>query len=222
MTAQAWQIVGFTAWVSALSTLAILPFGLAIAWLLARRDWPGKSIVETIMSLPLVLPPVATGLILLRLLGRRGLIGAFLHNRLALDVVFTWRAVLVSLAVMSFPLLVLSARVAFEGVNPRLEQIASTLGAGPWRVFCGITLPLAARGVLAGILLAFARALGEFGATIMVAGNIPGQTTTLSLAIFQSVQLGQDEHAFALLGISTAVAFAAVWSSSWLVRRRKD
>jgi molybdate transport system permease protein len=222
MTAQAWQIVGFTAWVSALSTLAILPFGLAIAWLLARRDWPGKSIVETIISLPLVLPPVATGLILLRLLGRRGLIGAFLHNRLALDVVFTWRAVLVSLAVMSFPLLVLSARVAFEGVNPRLEQIASTLGAGPWRVFCGITLPLAARGVLAGILLAFARALGEFGATIMVAGNIPGQTTTLSLAIFQSVQLGQDEHAFALLGISTAVAFAAVWSSSWLVRRRKD
>jgi molybdate transport system permease protein len=222
MTAQAWQIVGFTAWVSALSTLAILPFGLAIAWLLARRDWPGKSIVETIISLPLVLPPVATGLILLRLLGRRGLIGAFLHNRLALDVVFTWRAVLVSLAVMSFPLLVLSARVAFEGVNPRLEQIASTLGAGPWRVFCGITLPLAARGVLAGILLGFARALGEFGATIMVAGNIPGQTTTLSLAIFQSVQLGQDEHAFALLGISTAVAFAAVWSSSWLVRRRKD
>jgi molybdate transport system permease protein len=222
MTAQAWQIVGFTAWVSALSTLAILPFGLAIAWLLARRDWPGKSIVETIISLPLVLPPVATGLILLRLLGRRGLIGAFLHNRLALDVVFTWRAVLVSLAVMSFPLLVLSARVAFEGVNPRLEQIASTLGAGPWRVFCGITLPLAARGVLAGILLGFARALGEFGATIMFAGNIPGQTTTLSLAIFQSVQLGQDEHAFALLGISTAVAFAAVWSSSWLVRRRKD
>jgi len=221
MTAQAWQIVGFTAWVSALSTLAILPLGLGLAWLLARREWPGKSIVETLVSLPLVLPPVATGLILLRLLGRRGPVGAFLHHTLGLDIVFTWRAVLVSLAVMSFPLLVLSARVAFEGVNPRLEQIASTLGAGPWRVFYRVTLPLALRGVLAGILLAFARALGEFGATIMVAGNIPGQTTTLSLAIFQSVQLGHDEHAFTLLGISTAVAFAAVWSSAWLMRRRK-
>ena len=221
MTAQAWQIVAFTAWVSALSTLAILPFGLGVAWLLARRDWPGKSVVETVVSLPLVLPPVATGLILLRLLGRRGPIGALLHNRVGLEVVFTWRAVLVSLAVMSFPLLVLSARVAFEGVNPRLEQIASTLGAGPWRVFYSVTLPLALRGVLAGILLAFARALGEFGATIMVAGNIPGQTTTLSLAIFQSVQLGDDEHAFILLAISTALAFAAVWTSAALMRRRK-
>jgi molybdate transport system permease protein len=221
MTAQAWQIVAFTAWVSALSTLAILPFGLGVAWLLARRDWPGKSVVETVVSLPLVLPPVATGLILLRLLGRRGPIGALLHDRVGLEVVFTWRAVLVSLAVMSFPLLVLSARVAFEGVNPRLEQIASTLGAGPWRVFYSVTLPLALRGVLAGILLAFARALGEFGATIMVAGNIPGQTTTLSLAIFQSVQLGDDEHAFILLAISTALAFAAVWTSAALMRRRK-
>src|SRR5262249_7808934 len=116
MTAQAWQIVWFTAWVSALSTLAILPFGLAVAWVLARREWSGKSIVETIVSLPLVLPPVATGLILLKLLGRRGPVGAFLHHTLGLDVAFTWRAVAVSLAVMSFPLLVLSARVAFEGV----------------------------------------------------------------------------------------------------------
>jgi molybdate transport system permease protein len=221
MTAHSWQIVWFTAWVSALSTLAILPFGLGAAWLLARREWTGKSVVETLISLPLVLPPVATGLILLRLFGRRGPIGAFLHNTLGLDVVFTWRAVLVSLAVMSFPLLVLSARVAFEGVNPRLEQIAATLGARPWRVFYSVTLPLAMRGVIAGTLLAFARALGEFGATIMVAGNIPGQTTTLSLAIFQSVQLGQDAHALRLLGISTALAFCAVWGSACLMRRRK-
>jgi molybdate transport system permease protein len=221
MTAQSWQIVWFTAWVSALSTLVILPFGLGTAWLLARREWAGKSVVETLISLPLVLPPVATGLILLRLFGRRGPIGAVLHNTLGLEVVFTWRAVLVSLAVMSFPLLVLSARIAFEGVNPRLEQIASTLGAGPWRVFYSVTLPLAMRGVIAGTLLAFARALGEFGATIMVAGNIPGQTTTLSLAIFQSVQLGQDAHAFRLLGISTALAFGAVWGSACLMRRRK-
>src|SRR5436189_2615400 len=162
MTAESLQIVWFTAWVSALSTVIIVPFGLGIAWLLARRHWRGKSLVETLVSLPLVLPPVATGLILLRLLGRRGTIGGVLHNTFGVDVVFTWRAVVVSLAVMSFPLLVLSARVAFEGVNSRLEQIASTLGASPWKVFYSVTLPLAKRGVLAGILLAFARALGEF------------------------------------------------------------
>jgi ABC-type tungstate transport system substrate-binding protein len=144
MTANEWQIVWFTAWVSALSTLLILPFGLATAWLLARKDWPGKSICETLVALPLVMPPVATGLILLKLLGRRGTIGSFLHDTLGLDVVFTWRAVLIALGVMSFPLLVRSARVAFEEVNPRLEQIARTLGAGEWRVFLTITAPLAA------------------------------------------------------------------------------
>lgn len=220
---EAWQAVWFTVWVSVLSTASIFPFGLAVAWLLAKRSWRGKALVETVIFLPLVMPPVATGLILLRLLGRRGLLGSFLHESLGLDIVFTWRAVVVALGVMSFPLLVLSARAAFEEVNPRLEQIATTLGAGPVRVFYRVTLPLAMRGVMAGVLLAFARALGEFGATIMVAGNIPGQTTTLSLAIFQSVQLGQDSTAFRLLGISTAMAFAAVWwSSQWMTRRRKS
>ena len=221
MTVEAWQVVWFTAWVSALSTLIILPFGLGAAWLLARRDWFGKSIVETIISLPLVLPPVATGLILLKLLGRRGPLGGFLHDTLGWEIVFTWRAVLIALAVMSFPLLVRSARVAFEEVNPRLEQIARTLGASEWRVFWTITAPLAWRGIVGGMILAFARALGEFGATIMVAGNIPGQTSTLSLDIFQSVQLGQDGHAFRLLGISVLLAFAAVWTSEWLTRRKK-
>ncbi len=221
MTASEWQIVWFTAWVSALSTLLILPFGLATAWLLARKDWPGKSICETLVALPLVMPPVATGLILLKLLGRRGPIGSFLHDTLGLDVVFTWRAVLIALGVMSFPLLVRSARVAFEEVNPRLEQIARTLGAGEWRVFLTITAPLAARGIAAGLLLAFARALGEFGATIMVAGNIPGQTSTLSLAIFQSVELGEDEHALGLLAVSTGLAFVAVWVSEYLFRHRR-
>lgn len=220
MTANEWQVVWFTAWVSALSTLMILPFGLATAWLLARKDWPGKSICETLVALPLVMPPVATGLILLKLLGRRGPIGSFLHDTLGLDVVFTWRAVLIALGVMSFPLLVRSARVAFEEVNPRLEQIARTLGASEWRVFLTITAPLAARGIAAGLLLAFARALGEFGATIMVAGNIPGQTSTLSLAIFQSVELGEDGHALWLLAVSTGLAFLAVWISEYLFRHR--
>jgi molybdate transport system permease protein len=222
MSAEEWQIVWFTAWVSALSTVAILPLGLALAWALARHQWPGKSVVETLVSLPLVMPPVATGLILLKLFGRRGPIGGFLHDHLNLDIIFTWRAVLLALGVMSLPLLVRSARVAFEGVNPRFEQIARTLGAGPWRVFFTITLPLAARGIVAGMILAFARALGEFGATIMIAGNIPGKTSTLSLAIFQEVQLGQDAHAFRLLAISVVLAFAAVWCSEWLLRRRKS
>jgi len=221
MTAVEWQIVWFTAWVSALSTVLILPFGLAAAWLLARYEWRGKSIVETLITLPLVMPPVATGLILLKLLGRRGTIGGFLHDRLNFDIVFTWRGVMIALGVMSFPLLVRSARVAFEEVNPRLEQIARTLGATDMRVFLTITTPLALRGILGGMVLSFARALGEFGATIMVAGNIPGQTSTISLSIFQSVQLGQDADAFRLLGVSVLIAFAAVWTSEVLMRRRK-
>jgi molybdate transport system permease protein len=220
MSAEEWQIVWFTAWVSALSTLVILPGGLAAAWVLARYQWRGKTFVETAVTLPLVMPPVATGLILLKLLGRRGAIGGFLHDTLDFDVVYTWRGVLIALGVMSFPLLVRSARVAFEEVDSRLEQIARTLGAGNLRVFCTVTLPLASRGIVGGMLLAFARALGEFGATIMVAGNIPGRTSTLSLAIFQSVQLGQDANAFRLLGVSVVLAFAAVWSSEWLMRRK--
>src|SRR5213082_1876621 len=221
MSAEEWEIVWFTAWVSALSTVVILPVGLAVAWLLARHQWPGKSILETLVSLPLVMPPVATGLILLKMFGRRGAIGGFLHDTLNLDIVFTWRGVLIALGVMSFPLLVRSARVAFEEVNPRLEQIARTMGASDARVFWRITVPLAARGITAGMILAFARALGEFGATIMVAGNIPGRTTTLSLAIFQSVQLGEDGHAFRLLTVSVALAFAAVWASEYLARKKR-
>ncbi|MEO6487719.1 MAG: molybdate ABC transporter permease subunit, partial [Thermoanaerobaculia bacterium] len=180
----------------------------------------GKSIVETLVALPLVMPPVATGLILLELFGRRGPIGSFLHNTLGVDVVFTWRAVVLAMMVMSFPLLVRAARVAFEGVNPRLEQIARTLGAGEWRVFATVTLPLAARGVVSGLLLAFARSLGEFGATILVAGNIPGRTTTLSVSIYNLVQLGQDGAAFRLLLFSVVAAFVAVWLAEVTLGRR--
>ena len=221
MTPEDWQVIGFTVWVSVLSTLVVLPVGLALAWMLARHDWPGKSIVETLVALPLVMPPVATGLILLNVFGRRGVIGGFLHDRLDFDVIFTWRAVLLALSVMSMPLLVRSVRVAFEEVDPRLEQIARTLGAGGWRVFFTISVPLAARGIVAGMILAFARALGEFGATIMVAGNIPGRTSTLSLSIFQDVQLGEDTHAYRLLGVSVVLAFGAVWCSELMLRRKK-
>ncbi|HVR38860.1 MAG TPA: molybdate ABC transporter permease subunit [Thermoanaerobaculia bacterium] len=204
------SVLGFTVEMAALATLLILPPGLAIAWLLARRGWRGKSIVETLVAMPLVMPPVATGLILLELFGRRGPIGAWLHA-IGIDVVFTWRAVVLAMAVMSFPLLVRAARVAFETVDPRLEQIARTLGARDSRVFLTITLPLAARGIVSGMLLAFARALGEFGATILVAGNIPGRTSTLSLSIYNYVQLGRDSDAFRLLAYAVVIAFAAVW-----------
>jgi molybdate transport system permease protein len=220
MSAEAWQITWFTAGVAALSTLLILPIGVPLAWLLARRDWPGKSIVETAVALPLVMPPVATGLLLLKLLGRRGVLGGWLERTFGWEIVFTWRGVVVATAVMSFPLLVRTARVAVEGVNPRLEQVARTLGAGPWRVFFTITLPLAARGLVAGGLLAFARALGEFGATIMVAGYIPGATATLSLSIYHLVQLGRDTEALSLLGVSVVLAFGAVWLSELFLRRR--
>jgi molybdate transport system permease protein len=219
MSGEEWEIVAFTLRVAALATLLIFGPGIALAWVLARRDWPGKSLVETAVMLPLVMPPVATGLLLLELLGRNGPLGGFLHRHLDLTVVFTWRAVVIAMAVMSFPLLVRAARIAFEGVNPRLEQIARTLGAGDPRVFATITMPLAMRGIVAGTVLAFARALGEFGATILVAGNIPGRTSTLSLAIYGHVQLGQDADAFRLLLVSVVIAFAAVWISEWCLRR---
>ena len=220
MTSDDWQVVGFTVRVAGLATLLILPPGLLVAWLLARFRWPGKSLVETLVALPLVMPPVATGLILLQAVGRRGVIGSFLHD-LGIDVVFTWRAVVLAMAVMSFPLLVRSARVAFEGVPVRLEQIARTLGAGEVRVFFTLTVPLAWRGIIGGTLLAFARALGEFGATILVAGNIPGRTQTLSLAIYHHVQLGQDGDAYRLMLLTVAIAFAAVWWSEWFLRRER-
>ena len=214
------HLVAFTALMAGMGTIAMVPIGLPLSWLLARRQWYGKPVVETLIALPLVLPPVATGLLLLKLFGRHSLVGGLLHRAFGLDIVFTWRAVLVAVSVMSFPLFVRSVRVAIEEVNPRLEQMASTLGANPWRVFWTVTVPLARRGLFAGMIMAFARALGEFGATIMVAGNIPGHTSTLSLAIFQAVEMGQDGRAWRLLGVSVSLAFVAVFVGEWLMRKR--
>lgn len=214
---EAWQITLFSASVALASTLFILPFGIAVSWLLAHKDWPLKSVLETLVLLPLVMPPVATGLILLKLFGRRSPVGHWLYER-GVEIVFNWKGVLVAMAVMSFPLLVRSVRTSFSEVNPRLEQIAATLGASGLRIFFAVTVPLAWRGIVAGSLLAFSRALGEFGATILVAGNIPGRTQTLSLAIFNFVQLGKDDQAYVLLLITVVLAFAAVGVSEWLVR----
>jgi molybdate transport system permease protein len=210
MTADDVQVVGLTLGTAALSTALIFPFGVPLAWLLARTKWPGKTLVETVVALPLVMPPVATGLILLNLLGRYGPIGILMQNLFGMEIVFTWKAIVAAMAVMSFPFLVRTARLAFEEVDPRLEQVARTLGASRGRVWWTITLPLAARGLIAGSVWAFARALGEFGATILVAGNIPGRTTTLSIGIYSDIQLGNDAHAYQLMLISALLAFAAI------------
>jgi molybdate transport system permease protein len=214
-------ILWFTVRVALLAVALLAAPGLALGWALARKDFRGKALVETLVALPLVLPPVATGLLLLRLLGRRGPLGRAAQALFGADLAFTWRAVVAAMMVMSLPLLVRSARVAFEEVSPRLEAIARTLGAGEARVLMTVTLPLATRGIVAGLLLAFARALGEFGATILVAGNIPGRTTTIATGIYGYVQLGQDDSAFRLLAASVAIAFGAVLAGeTWLRRRR--
>jgi molybdate transport system permease protein len=220
MTGEAWQIVFFTIKISAFSTLLILPFGIAIAWLLARRDWPGKAFVETAVMLPLFVPPVATGLLLLMLFGRKGPLGSTLSG-LGVEIVFTWRAVVIACAVMSFPLLVRTAQTAFHEVNTRFEDIARTLGANEWRVFGTISLPLAARGIVAGAVLAFARAMGEFGATAVVAGMIPHKTMTISLSIYQHIQLGQDAAALPLLLVSMAVVFVTVLCGQIISMRKR-
>jgi molybdate transport system permease protein len=221
MTAEMWQIVFFTIKVSALSTLLIFPFGIGLAWLLARRVWKGKTIVETVAMLPLFIPPVATGLLLLMLFGRNGALGSIIHRGLGIDVVFTWRAVVLAGAVMSFPLLVRSAQSAFEQVSPRLEDLARTLGAKEWRVFRTISLPLALPGIAGGAVLAFARAMGEFGATAIVAGMIPRKTMTISLAIYQNIQLGHDAAALPLLAVSIVIVFVAVLCGQTISKRTR-
>jgi molybdate transport system permease protein len=217
---ETWQVTLFSIAVGLAATLLILPFGIALAWLFARKEWPFKSIVETLVLLPLVMPPVSTGLILLKIFGRRSPIGHWLYER-GIEIVFNWKGVLIAMSVMSFPLLVRSVRTSFAEVNLRVEQIAATLGASALRIFFVITIPLAYKGIVAGALLAFSRALGEFGATILLAGNIPGETQTLSLAIYNFVQLGKDPEAYTLLAITVALAFMFVWCSEWLVRTGK-
>jgi molybdate transport system permease protein len=212
-------VVAFTLEVAALATLLILPPGIAAGLLLARYRGPGKSALETALSLPLVLPPTAVGIVLLEALAGRAPLGRWLAAQ-GIQVVFTWHAVVLATCVMSFPLLVRSAASAFAEVDPRLVGLARTLGASPLRAFLQVTLPLAWRGVLAGAVLAFARALGEFGATVMVAGNIPGRTQTLALAIFHHHQIGHDDRAMALAGVTVALAFVMLWTADRVARRR--
>lgn len=219
MDQSASSIALFTMAMGLLSTAVALPPGVAAAYLLARRTFPGKAVVETLLVLPLVVPPVATGFVLLKLLGRNSPLGRTL-DMLGIEVVFTWKAVVLAMAVMSLPLIVITVRAGFEQVDRRYERVAATLGAAPMRVFLTISLPLAARSVVAGGILGFARALGEFGATIVVAGGIPGQTQTLSVAIFNLTETGREADATILLAVSVAIAFAAMLAANLIQQRR--
>jgi molybdate transport system permease protein len=214
------SIAVFTALMGVLSTLVALPAGIGAAWVLARRSFPGKPVVETLLALPLVLPPVATGFLLLQLLGLDSVVGRAL-DAAGIEVVFTWKAVVLAMAVMSLPLIVLTVRAGFEQVDVRYERVAATLGAAPLRVFLTITLPLAARSIVAAAILGFARALGEFGATIVVAGGIPGQTQTLAVAIFNLTEAGREADASNLLLVSVALAFGAMLLAN-IIQRRKQ
>jgi molybdate transport system permease protein len=212
------RITGFTIATALGATALMLPPGVLLAWLLARRRFRGRSLLETAVSLPLVMPPVATGLMLLLLFSPRGAIGGPLES-IGIEVVFTWRAVVLAMTVMGLPLFVRTARAGIEQVDRRYEAVAATLGASPLRVFATITLPLASPAILAGAVLGFARALGEFGATIMIAGSIPGATRTLAVAIYSFTETGRDREAAMLVGVSAAIAFGALWLSNRLSNR---
>jgi molybdate transport system permease protein len=194
------------------------PAGIAIGHALARRRFPGKTVVETLVALPLVLPPTAIGYLLLALFARNGPLG---ERALGFDpgVLFTWRGAVLASAVVAIPLVARTARAAFEDVDPRLEWMARTLGWSRARTFLHVTVPLARRGLLAAAVLGFGRALGEFGATVIVAGNIPGRTQTLALAIFSEIQLGDTDAALRLVALTVAIAFAVMWSVERLLRR---
>ncbi len=213
-------IIALSLKIAIVATLISAPPALAVAWLLARGRFWGRSILNAAVHLPLVLPPVVTGYVLLRVLGRRGIVGAFLEEHLGVVFAFRWTGAAIAAAVMGFPLMVRAIRLAIESVDRDLEDAAGTLGASPWWTFVTITLPLAFPGVLAGLILGFAKALGEFGATITFVSNIPGETQTLALAIFTLIETpGTDAAVMRLVGVSVAVSFAALMVSEYLARR---
>lgn len=207
-------------WVSGWAVLASLPLGILMAWVLARLKFPGKFLVDGLIHLPLVLPPVAVGYLLLVLFGRRGVVGAWLYHTFGITFAFNWKGATLAAAVMAFPLMVRAVRLSIEGVDRGLESAARTLGAGPIRVFFTVTLPLVVPGIIAGVILAFARSLGEFGATITFVSNIRGETQTLPLALYTLTQVPGGEHgAMRLCVIAVVIAMAALIASEILARR---
>ena len=220
LSAAEWQAVGLSLQVAALALAIVLPIAMALAWLLARRRFPGKVLVDALVHLPLVMPPVVTGYLLLVLLGRQGAVGRFLDETFGLVFAFRWTGAAVAAGVMALPLIVRPLRLAFESVDRRLEQAAATLGARPVRVFLTVTLPLAMPGLIAGAILGFAKSLGEFGATITFVANIPGETRTMSLAIQALLEIpGREDAAIRLTLIAIAISIGALVASEIVVRR---
>ena len=215
-----WTAIELTIRISVVATICALPFGLGFGWLLARKKFWGKSVLDGLVHLPLVMPPVVTGYLLLISFGRKGPIGALLYEYLGIVFSFRWTGAALACGVMGFPLMVRPIRLALEAIDRKLEDAASTLGANRGLVFLTVTLPLALPGIIAGVVLCFARALGEFGATITFVSNIPGETQTISAAIFTLTQVpGGDAAAGRLVLVSIALAFAALFASEWLSRR---
>ncbi|CTP87863.1 molybdate ABC transporter permease [Xanthomonas translucens pv. arrhenatheri] len=221
-TAQELTAIALSVKVALVAALGSLPFGVACGWLLARRRFPGKSLLDALLHLPLVMPPIVTGYALLIVFGTQGPVGAWLLEYLGVQFAFRWTGAALASAVMGFPLMVRAIRLALESTDRRLEAAAATLGAGPWRVFFSITLPLAWPGLVAGTALAFAKALGEFGATITFVSNIPGETQTLSSAIYGLLQVpGGEAGIWRLAAVALAISLAALLLSEWLVRRQR-
>jgi molybdate transport system permease protein len=215
-----WIAVQLSLRIAVAATLAVLPFGIAVAWLLARKDFWGKSLLDGIVHLPLVLPPVVTGYLLLLSFGRKGPIGSFLDDYFGIVFSFRWTGAALACGVMGFPLLVRAIRLSFEAIDRKLEDAAATLGADRARTFLTITLPLALPGIIAGMVLCFAKALGEFGATITFVSNIPGETQTISAAIYTFLQVpGGEGAAGRLVVVAIIIALAALVASEWLARR---
>ena len=206
--------------VSGCAIAGSLPFGILVAWLLARRDFPGKILLDGLVHLPLVLPPVAVGYLLLVTMGRQGWLGGWFYRSFGISFVFSWKGAALASAVMAFPLMVRAIRLSFEAVDRGIEAAAATLGASPFDVFLRVTLPLSFPGILAGVILGFARSLSEFGATITFAANIPGETRTLPVALYSVTQsAGGDQAAMRLCLISIVLAFATLIASDLLARR---
>ncbi|WP_027367977.1 molybdate ABC transporter permease subunit [Desulfocurvibacter africanus] len=204
--------------VAGLATAAALLMGVACAYVLARYRFPGRDWLDAVLTLPLVLPPTVLGYYLIVLIGRRGLLGKWLYDNFGLNLMFTWQGAVIAASVVAFPLVFKSARAALEGVSANLENAARTLGASELEVFLRVSLPLALRGIMAGTMLALARAMGEFGATLMVAGNLPGRTQTLSLAVYSATQAGQDDLANVLVVTISIVCALILVITSKLVK----
>jgi molybdate transport system permease protein len=220
LTPDEWEVVRLSLQVSGLAVAATLPPAFVLAWLLARGNFPGKLLIDGIVHLPLVLPPVVTGWLLLLTFGRNGPLGKVLEQWFGVTVMFRWTGAAIAAAVMALPLMVRAMRLSIEAVDRRLESAARTLGAGPIRTFATITLPLSAPGILAAIVLGFARTIGEFGATITFVSNIPGETRTLPIAIYTALQIpGGDLLVARLSVIAVALSLGALLLSEWLARR---